>query len=113
MNKNNGGFHVETPGRAIFEQKVLPLFEISREEWLKQARAAALKIGMQAGYATIDMVRAECPPPAGVDPRVMGAVFQTGKRGPWEACGYHRSFRKACHGRPVAKFRLKIQYVET
>lgn len=93
-----------------FQKNILPLFEEHRADWLERARSVAADMGRRdEGYVTIDMVRAVCPPPEGCDPRVMGAVFQCGKNGPWEKVGYVESKRKACHGRPVAIFRLKSE----
>jgi hypothetical protein len=87
-----------------FEQYVLPIFEQHRADWLASARSVARLMGMDGTPITIDMVRAKCPPPRGVDPRVMGAVF---KRSEWENCGYVRGFRTASHARPVALFKLR------
>lgn len=95
-------------GRTIFEKEVLPLFEYSgrfaRNEWLEAARDVARQLGADGKETTIDMVRAKLPPPADVDPRVMGAVFT---RKEWICTGYTKSFRQASHGRPVGKFILK------
>jgi hypothetical protein len=95
-----------TQARRVFEQQVLPLFEETREDWLKRARAAAesLAAARPAGI-TINDVREVCPPPRSVDPRVMGAVF-TPKR--WERCGFTLSDRLACHGRPIGVFRPRV-----
>jgi len=90
--------------RDLFEKTVLPLFEEHREEWLDRARADARMIGTRQELVTIDDVRALCPPPPDVDPRVMGAVFT---RSEWESVGYQRSARRECHNRPVGVFRLK------
>ncbi len=60
-----------------FVTNILPLFEVSRADWLSDARQAARKIAARRGEVTIDDVRELCPPPAGVDPRVMGAVLRT------------------------------------
>ena len=89
---------------TLFEQEVLPLFELTREEWLAEARAAARQLAERNTEITIDDVRAICPPPDSFDGRVMGAVF-AGKA--WECRGYKRSERKTCHGRPIGIFALK------
>lgn len=94
--------------QAEFTQDILPLFEDTREEFLEKAREAAVALGRKHGFCTIDMVRAVCPPPEGVDPRVMGAVFQCRKAtDPWRKDGFVSSKRKACHGRPVGVFKLR------
>lgn len=87
-----------------FEQGVLPLFERKSSEWVEDAREAAKKLGAGGKVVTIDDVRGVCPPPADTDPRVMGAVFSKRE---WECLGYRKSNRTACHGRPVAIWRLK------
>lgn len=80
--------------------EALALFEIHRAEWLAAARHAALRLYRQSGRPiTIDEVRGVCPPPEGIDPRVMGAVF-TG----WVAVGFVNSRRRMCHGRPIRLF---------
>jgi hypothetical protein len=48
-------------------------------------------------------VRAACPPPSAVDPRVMGAIFNTPE---WQKVGYCNSKRRACHKRPISIFQL-------
>lgn len=87
-----------------FEQEVLPKFEATRKDWLSKARAVAWRLGQGGKEVTVDMVRAECPPPGNVDPRVMGAVFT---RADWENCGYVKGFRRTSHARPVAMFKRK------
>ena len=87
-----------------YEQLVLPLQEAAHGEWLAKARAVALRLGAGGKRITIDMIRAECPPPHGVDPRIMGAVFL---RKTWANCGYIQGFRETSHGRPVAVFMLR------
>lgn len=98
------------PAREIFEQKVLPLFEEHRAPWIERARIAAERIAQGGKIITIDMVRAECPPPSDVDPRVMGAVFRP--LGKWLKVGYVQGFRTASHGRPVAQFKLNESFME-
>ncbi len=95
--------------QQVFRQEVLPHLEAARKQFLERARAVAMRIASnnETGIVTIDMVRAQCPPPEGVDPRVMGAVFRSGRHSPWRKIGYVQSRRRACHGRPVALFKLK------
>lgn len=101
---------MDNPAKEIFEQQVLPLFEANRAEWLAKARATAERLAAGGKTITIDMVRAECPPPADVDPKVMGAVFRP--LGKWIKTGYVQSFRKASHGRAVAQFKLNPHFQE-
>lgn len=83
------------------EQTVLELFEVYRGDWLKKARGVARRLAQEGQGVTIDDVRKECPPPAGQDPRVMGAVFD---RKGWRCVGYRKSDRRECHGRPIGIF---------
>lgn len=93
--------HVET----AFEQLVMPLFETSSaSDWLETARTVAVELGKTGNIVTVDMVREFCPPPADVDPRIMGAVMP---RKLWERVGYQQSSRAINHNRPIALFRLK------
>jgi hypothetical protein len=80
------------------------MFDNARGQWLARARQAARNLAAQRGSVTIDEVRAVCPPPDDVDPRVMGAVF---KRAEFELVDYIESRRKVCHGRHIGIFRLK------
>lgn len=89
---------------SIFVQDILPLFELSREDWLAQARDVARQLGRGGKPVTVDDVREKCPPPKGIDGRVMGAVFT---RKEWTCVSYRRSERKECHSRPVGVFKLK------
>lgn len=98
------------PARQIFDQQVLPLFEQSRTAWLANARATARYLARKNGQVNINDVRAECPPPDGVDPRCMGAVF-SGKD--FIRIGYIDSSRRQCHGRPIAVFSLKASLTQT
>lgn len=88
----------------LFRQEVLPLFEMTRATYLGAARAVARQIAHQKGEVDINQVRALCPPPPDIDPRVMGAVLRGGE---FEPVGYRRSGRRECHNRPIAIFRLK------
>lgn len=81
-----------------------PRFETGKMEWLARARAVARRIAREKGTVTIDEVREYCPPPAGVDPRVMGAVMQPRE---FEMVKLVESRRKACHGRHIGLFRLR------
>jgi len=82
------------------KEDAMDALEQHRAAWLAEARGFldAQEVGTQL---TIDDVRQVVPPPAGVDPRVMGAVFH-GQ--PWKNVGYRRSKRKTCHNRPIAIF---------
>ena len=91
--------------RDLFDQRVLPLFERNRGDWLTMAREAAVRLArIRSAGITINDVRAACPPPDDVDPRVMGGVFT---RKQWRKVGYVNSERRECHGRPLAVFQLR------
>lgn len=89
----------------LFAQAILPLFELTRADWLATARNVARYIASQKGEVTIDDIRAVWPPPENVDPRVMGAVFRTAEFIP---IGYRKSKRKTCHNRPIAVFKCRL-----
>jgi len=91
-------------GKFYFQETVLPTFEEHRAEWLARARAVARQLGQGGRVVTVNDVRALCPPPPNVDPRVMGGIF-SGKD--WELLDYARTNRRACHGRAVGLFRLR------
>ncbi len=91
----------------IFETRedALEALEIARKEYLVKARGWAKWLSGVRSHSllvTVDEVRKLCPPPDDIDPRVMGAIFNTSD---WEWAGYIKSRRKACHGRPIAQFR--------
>lgn len=83
--------------------EALDALEIARREYVAQARAAAFVVAskMPDGMITIDDVRAVCPPPDGIDPRVMGTILRAPD---WRKIGYTNSRRGTCHKRPVAIF---------
>lgn len=84
-----------------FAREVQPHFERTRGEFLAKARRVALRLGKKGKAVTVNDVRALCPPPEEIDPRIMGAVFRTSD---WERLDYVSTNRRACHGRPVAVF---------
>ena len=86
-------------------EAVVNLFEKYRAEYLEAARAFLIAFASDGRVVTINDVIAYGPPlPAGVDPRVRGAVFQ---RDLWDRLGYGPSSRRVSHGRPLQRFRLK------
>ena len=74
------------------------------DPWLYQARAVARDLARKNGSVTIDQVRVQCPPPHGIDPRIMGAVFT---RKHFVAPVWVDSKRKECHFRPIRVFQLR------
>lgn len=84
-----------------FEKTVAPHFEQTRAEYLAEARHYARLIAKERPFVTVNDVRAVCPPPPHMDPRVMGAIFN---RSDWERIGYIENPRKVCRGRPIARF---------
>jgi hypothetical protein len=89
-----------------YEREVMPMQEAAHGDWLALARATAIRMGQRGVEMTVDQVRAVCPPPPGVDPRVMAAIFP---RKRWERVGYAPGFRKASHARPVCIFKLRAE----
>jgi hypothetical protein len=86
----------------------LDLLETHRPDYLSEARDAARKLLETRESITVNDVRAICPPPADVDPRVMGALFRCKD---FEATGeFVTSARSTCHHRPIQKFTLSSFY---
>jgi hypothetical protein len=83
-------------------QTVMDLFETTREDYLAEARLAAESLANRKGVITVNDVREVCPPPANIDPRVMGAIFMSKS---WQKVGYMSSSR--AHMRPIAMFERK------
>ena len=82
----------------------LDLLETHRPDYLSEARDVARKLLETRASITINDVREICPPPRGIDPRVMGAVF---RHKDFEATGqFVLSNRSTCHGRPIQRFAL-------
>ena len=82
----------------------LDLLETHRPDYLSAARDAARKLLETRASITINDVRDICPPPRGIDPRVMGAVF---RHKDFEATGeFVLSNRATCHARPIQRFAL-------
>lgn len=80
------------------------LLEQTRYEYLDAARDAARRLLEVRQSITINDVRDVCPPPSGIDPRVMGAVL---RHRDFEPTGeFVLSSRRACHARPIRRFRL-------
>lgn len=80
--------------------RIMDLFEETREEYLVRARVAAANLWRDRKTPlTIDDVREVCPPPGHFDPRVMGAVFN---KNDWTPVGFINS--KRGHGRAIRTF---------
>jgi hypothetical protein len=88
----------------MHQENAAPRFDTGKMEWLATARDAARRIARENGTVTIDEVREFCPPPDGVDPRVMGAVMQPRE---FQLIKFVESRRKACHGRHIGLFKLR------
>jgi hypothetical protein len=87
----------------------LDLLEEHRAPYLDRAREAALKLLERRDQIHINHVREVCPPPAHIDPRVMGAVL---KGWQFESTGvFLLSSRDTCHRRPIQWFRLSRKYL--
>lgn len=84
---------------------VLPDHEKAHGDWIERAREAARRLAAERGQISSDDIWDVAPPPPGVDPRVLGAVFSD--KTIWERTGYVKSARKVNHGRPVAVWKLR------
>jgi hypothetical protein len=74
------------------------------ELWIEAARKAAHEIATIKGEVSADDVWAACPPPEGMNRKLMMAAFP---RHEWEKIGLKRSERRECHNREVAVWRRK------
>ena len=83
-------------------ESALALLERTRKDYLAKARSVAAQIAYTTQQPVcVDDVRALCPPPPEIDPRVMGAIFN---RSDWEAVEFVNSHRATCHKRPIRRF---------
>lgn len=83
-------------------EEALHLLEKVRREYISNARYAAQKLYITTRKpVTVDDVREVCPPPEGVDGRVMGAILREPE---WIKSGYVNSSRKISHRRPISQF---------
>lgn len=94
----------EWSAAAAARDAALDRLEEARAGWINEARIVAERLARDRGAVTIDDVREACPPPDGVDPRVMGAVMRPPV---FEACGFVLSSRAECHRRPIRVFKLR------
>lgn len=74
------------------------------ELWIAAARKAAHEIATIKGEVSADDVWAACPPPEGMNRKLMMAAFPKSE---WEKVGLKRSSRRECHNREVAVWRRK------
>lgn len=72
--------------------------------WVEEARATALRIEDAYGEVTADCVWSECPPPNGVDGRLLASVFS---RSEWEIVGRRMSTRGRNAARQIAVWKRK------
>ena len=101
-----GGRMMPLDAPTDYRNAVMPDQEQAHADWIETARQTAQSIARRVGQITSDDIWDACPPPAGVDPRVMGAVFAD--KTLWERVGYVKSARKINHGRPVAAWKLRV-----
>ena len=83
----------------------LSLLEETRAAWLFSARDFALQVAKIHGSVCADDIHRLCPIPSGLDPRVMGAVFQIPEL---VADGYVQTKRRQAHARPIRRFVLRL-----
>lgn len=83
-------------------ENTLDMLERARAAYVASARSAALELFRQTRKPiTVDDIRRVCPPPGGIDGRVMGCVLRAPK---WMKVGYANSSRPECHRRPIGSF---------
>ena len=87
----------ETAGEA------LAALENANAEYVAAARAVALQLGQGGAIVTVDDIRAICPPPEEIEPRVMGCIL---RRPTWVKTGYRDGARRTSHKRPISEFKL-------
>ena len=86
----------------------LALHERTKPDYLARARDAARKLLETQPFVTVNDIRAICPPPPGIDPRVMGAIFLHRDFAP---LGEHvRSGRSECNNRKIQRFTFSNYY---
>ncbi len=81
----------------------LDLLEAARAEYVSRARSWAVAFCKQRGSVTTDDLHDYCPPPVGIDGRVLGAIMREPQ---FRATEFVNSRRKECHGRPIRRFVL-------
>lgn len=74
------------------------------DRWIQEARDAAIAIANVQGHVTSDDVWNACPPPRGIDGRLMSQVLS---RAEWEIVGYQRSARGRNTARQIAVWKLR------
>lgn len=85
-------------------EEALDALELAREGYVAAARKVALRLLETRQTVCIDDVRKVLPPPDNVDPRVMGAVFNSKL---FRKVGYRSGSavnRENYHTRPIAVF---------
>lgn len=82
-----------------------------REDYLARARAAAMELSIACNHSgvSVDDVRAVCPPPPGISPKIMGAIF-AGKI--WVRYTPVHGARSISHGRTIWKWVPATHYAE-
>lgn len=88
-----------------YHDAIKPRQEYDYSEWLERANAAITLLSKErdTGIVTSDDVWDICPPPDGVDARVMGALWRPRDR--WVKVGYVTSRRAINHKRTIAQWR--------
>jgi hypothetical protein len=89
------------PTKEKVKQAILDLYQKERIEWLMKARHLAHRIALTRGEVCADDIWANLQVPKGIDPRIMGSVFDGMK-----VVRYQRSARKECHHRPITVFTI-------
>lgn len=97
-------------GRAEGERRkrrAHDLLELYRAALLRRARRAMVADVVANGVTSIEAVRSQVPVPAGIDPRVFGAVPGALKSaGVIRFAGYTLTTRAEAHARPISRYEL-------
>ena len=88
-----------TEGRRR-QEVALAHLEDAQPTWVQRARAWAVDYARSHAYVTVNHVRDAMPPPADVDPRIMGTVVKSPNL---RVIGYELTDRPEAHGRPIAQ----------
>jgi hypothetical protein len=80
----------------------LAVLRSRRAALVRDLTRAAVRLALERGEVTADLVRAAVPIPEGIDPKVVGAAFGTVAEAGLCQRGYRASTRPVAHARPLA-----------
>jgi hypothetical protein len=92
------------PTGKQLKQAALDGLEAARQDYVLEAREFAVQYAKQRGEISINEIRECCPPPADINPAVLGAILR-GKQ--WEPVGYTTAKHPDAHARVIRTYRWK------